>query len=194
MRKLFTLLLFLSPLFISSQNSDIKQTQSESKINEVYTIEGTDIVIHAALRNVEGTKGELFSKLKIYFEKAYSDPNSELKIDDKKNGILEVESVYFNFFEYTVDSTLPVKFHVFYTLRIEVENNDLQISCSANNWLGEWSTIGNGYKVERYSILECIPLGEKMFFEDADKTAEAFCALVTKMQQVIDDVDNALKE
>lgn len=194
MRKLFTLLLFLSPLLISSQNSDIKQTQSESKINEVYTIEGSDIVIHAALRNVEGTKGELFSKLKRYFEKAYSDPNSELKIDDKKNGILEVESVYFNFFEYTVNSILPVKFHVFYTLRIEVENNELQMSCYANNWLGEWSTIGNGYKVERYSILECIPLGDKMFFEDADKTANAFCALVAKMQQVINDVDNALKE
>ncbi len=194
MRNLFTFLLFLSPFLISSQNRDIKQTLSESKINEVYTIEGNDIAIHTSLKNVEGTKGELFSMLKRYFEKAYSDPNSELKIDDKKNGILELESVYFNFFEYTVDSILPVKFHVFYTLRIEVENNDLQISCSANNWLGEWSTIGNGYKVERYPILECIPLGEKMFFENADKTAEAFCALITKMQQVINDVDDALKE
>ena len=102
--------------------------------------------------------------------------------------------MYFSFFSYIAESTIPVNYHVFFTLRVDVYDNQYLVTCSAADWIAEWSTIGNGYKVERHFVTDCLPLGEQKVFDDGDKTAEAFRTLVNKMHDIVSAVDKYMIE
>lgn len=193
MKEIFILLMFLCPALAFSQSVKTMDILAHYK-DHVYKVDSNKVTVAIVFESVKGRKEDLYKKAKCYLTRAYSDHNSELKEDNEVAGILEVESVDFSFFSYTAESTIPVNYHVFYTLRIDVRDDQFLVFCSATDLIAEWSTIGNGFKVERHPVVNCVPLGKEKVFEDADKTADAFLALVDKMNVIISAVNDSMIE
>lgn len=192
MKKALLLFLILSPLLAFSQSREIAEKLTVYQENKMYELDSNRVVVSAILKGIKGSKDDLYEKAKDYIAEVYSDHNSELKIDNKIDGILEVESVSFSFFSYTAEDTIPVAYHVFYTMRVAIKDGTLHITCSAKDWITEWSTIGFGHKVDRSFIIDCVPIGTKKVFADENKTAEAFLALVDTMHTSIGDLKRVM--
>lgn len=194
MKIYLSLLLIIIPSITFSQTKETELQLGDYQMNKVYEVRENSVIVSITFDKKKAKKDDLYEKVKSYLEENYSDHNSEMIIDDKSIGTLELKSVLFNFFEYRVNSTIPVTYHAFYKLRIDVLEDKLQITNSVNEWMVEWSTIGNNFKVEGGFITDYVPLGKKKIYGDGDKTADAFLALIDKMYASIDALEKSLTE
>lgn len=190
MKRIILLLMILIPTFAFSQSQEILAHLHDG----AYKVDSNKVVVAKLFESVNGSQEDLYKTVKNYLTDTYSDHNSELTEDDETIGVLEIKSVAFSFFSYIAESTIPVNYHVFFTLQVDVYDNQYLVTCSAVDWIAEWSTIGNGYKVERHFVTDCLPLGEQKVFDDGDKTAEAFRTLVNKMHDIVSAVDKYMIE
>lgn len=190
MTRIILLLMLLIPTFTFSQSQEVLAHLHDG----AYKVDSNKVVVTKLFESVNGSKKDLYKTVKGYLIDTYSDHNSELTEDDETIGVLEIKSVAFSFFLYTAESTIPVNYHVFFTLRVDVYDNQYLATCSAADWIAEWSTIGYGYKVERHFVTDCVPLGEQKVFDDGDKTVDAFRTLVNKMHDIASAVDNYMIE
>lgn len=186
--------MLLIPCFAFSQSEETKDVLTTYREMKLYEVDSNRVVVSVDLETGKVPKRKLYKIVKDYFVDTYSDHNSELTIDNWVEGVLEVRSVYFAFSSYIAEPDIPVNFHAFYTMRVTIENDKLQVRCSAKDWGGEWSTIGFGYRMEQFSIVDCIPLGDKKFFDDGDKTAKTFLDLIDRMYLSVKELDGVLVE
>jgi len=194
MRKFVVFLLVLMPVIGFAQSKEIKAKIDEYERNNFYTVDGRNIVVTAVIENIQGNKDDIYVKVKNYFARVYMDANSVIQTDDKTAGVIVGKGYYSEFFSYTANLIIPVTYSTYHVLRVDVKDGRVRIICSANEYIAEWSTVGNNYKKETYPVIACYPFTDKRVYSNKGKTAEAFIALVDRMHMTINNLEKALTE
>ena len=114
MKKVILLLFLFVPFMAFSQSKENKVKLEEFEKQGVYKVDGSNIVVSRVLENIEGTKDELYLKVKNYFARAYRDANSVLQVDDKEAGLLIGKGLYSDCFGYKANITVPVVYSAYH--------------------------------------------------------------------------------
>jgi len=183
------ILLFLIPLLnLNAQSRDIKKKIDRYTRDNVYSIDGDNLVVSAVIDNLNGTKQDLYIRVKNYFARAYNNANSVLQTDDKEAGVLIVKGLYGNVYELRMLGVLNTYLNVYHILRVDIKEGRVRIICSAQMW-EEYR--GNGELDERVKIVNYAPFTDKRFF-DKGKQMEATLKLIDKMHESINELEEAL--
>ena len=79
-------------------------------------------------------------------------------------------------------------------LRVDIKDGRIRVICSADEWIAEWSTIGNHYKKENHAIINCFPFTKKGIYASKGKVGDAFVNLIERMNLSIDSLEKSLQE
>jgi len=218
MKKLLLLSLLLIPIFCFGQKhkkEDILKIQKDTIENwmntEYFKIDSSNIVVSKIINDIQGTKDELYIRVKNFFTRYYNDANSIIQTDDKESGTIIGKGFnkisYFGFSRTTfADISSPfmgtVNFNYYHILRVDIKDNRIRIICSVNEMEEDikkhyFNTKQEVNSSDSYRIADYPPFTNKRD-DNIDKSEETltsvFTELIEKMHITIDTVEKTIKE
>ncbi len=196
MKKVLLFLMLLVPVFAFSQSKEAKVKLEEYQTNGVYKVDNGNLIVTVVLEDVQGTKDELYTKVRNYYARIYRNLNSVLQVDDKEAGVLVIKGLFSDYWMYNKFITSGT-YSAYHTARVDIKNNRLRVIYSASEWFAEWDKKADGKRSSAYSkqeglIGDYVPLGKKSFYSDKNKTADGFIALIDYMHASIDNLEQSL--
>lgn len=189
MKKLLFILLLIFPLFLSAQKQNIKDKFQDYTKDNVYSIDGNNIVVSRIIEGVSGSKDDIYIKVKDFFTRNYQDAKSVLQTDDKSAGVLIGKGYYRDVYVLKALGIRNTVLNCYHIFRVDIKDNRVRVICSADTW-EEYD--GKGQDKREVLIKDYAPITDKRFF-DKGKQMEAFVNLIERMQSTIDILEKTVK-
>jgi len=193
MKKLLLLSFLLIPTFCFGQKQK-KEEILKLKIDtienwldtEYFKIDGDNIVASKVINDIQGTKDELYIKVKNFFARYYNDANSVIQTDDKESGTIIGKGFYGNLYYNLKSNKLFSCYHI---LRVDIKDNRIRIICSVSDmgiYAFSWT---DSYKIVNYA-----PFTRLSYPDSNWSQIDAFISLIRAMHFTIDSVEKTVKE
>jgi len=189
MKKLLFLLLFV-PVFCFGQNKEQKELIDKWKESGYFKIDGDNIVVSKVIDGINGTKDDIYIKVKNYFSRAYNNANSVLQTDDKQAGTVIGKGLY-DLMTCTYMITATHNYKAYHIMRVDIKDGKVRVICSVSDIDVDQKGAHNYFA--SYPILNYAPIGDKRLY-DKGKQTEAFIKLVYRMNNSIDALEKSIKE
>jgi len=198
MKKLL-LLSLLIPIFCFGQKQNKIDTIKNWFDTEYFKIDDSNIVVSKVINDVQGTKDEIYIRVKNFFTRNYMVANCVIQTDDKEAGTIIgkgfYENLYFGFYWFDL-----VTINSFHILRVDIKDNRIRVICSANEMDYVKENNKYGRSTGSYTIVDHPPLTDKRNKNDAiisiskGARTDAFINLVIRMHTTIDNLEKTIKE
>jgi len=196
MKKLLLLTVLFIPIFCFGQKKEKIDIIKNWMNTEYFKIDGDNFVVSKVINDVQGTKDELYIKVKNFFARYYNNANSVIQTDDKEAGTIIGKGFYKNLYfgVYWFDY---LYINSYYILRVDIKDNRIRVICSAN--MMEWIKENNKYGRTQgsYYILDYPPFGNKpdaIISISKGARTDAFINLIKAMHATIDTAEKTIKE
>lgn len=158
-----------------------------------YTIEDGNVVVSKVVENIEGSKDEIYNRVKSYFVRSYGDANSVIQTDDKSGGLIIGKGLYTNLATSKGFSSYGV-LDAYHIIRVDIKEGKIRIICSASDMVGDFKIIKDLKKVQ-FRIIDYIPFTDKDNSNVTKKAhAQAFESLIKNMKGSIAGIEDAVKK
>jgi hypothetical protein len=179
--------------FGNEKDDKLKEEIKKYQDSGYFKIDGENIVVSEVIQDVEGSKDEIYIKVKNYLARAYNNAQAVIQTDDKESGTIICKGYFSKVYQYTANLIVPVSYSSYHILRIDIKDGRVRVICSANTWIVEWHA-NNNYMKEEPLIVNCPPYTDKKIYNKRDKTMEAFIALLDEMHETISALEKSIKD
>lgn len=173
------LLFILSTLLISS-----------TLFAQDYKIDGDNIVVSKLVEGIDGSKEEIYKRVKSYFTRSYINANSVIQTDDREGGLIIGKGLYPKVGSHSFGAWIMKAYHI---LRIDIKDGRARIICSASTIIPNSSSYpGNDYE---YKIVDHAPItNKKATGATKGSQKKALANLVLLMHSSVDSLEKAMIE
>ena len=195
MKKTIALLIILT-FSVGTYSQSKKQIQQFEKYKSDNRFEQDEqnIVVSKVIENVEGSKEDIYIKVKSFFAHNYNDANSVIQTDDKEKGIIIGKGIFSNLKKWTDLFGNTSVLGAYHILRVDIKEGRIRVICNAN----EWNLVASGSKYKNADIKDGLIVNHAPFtkksFADRGKQTEAFVLMVDRMHNIIENLEKSLFE
>jgi hypothetical protein len=194
MKKIVFVLIILFPIICTGQNKEKMDMLQNWMTSEYFKIDGDNIVVSQVINDIQGTKDEIYVKVKSFFARAYNNANSVIQTDDKESGTIIGKGFFKNFYSCGWMGIGKIFWDSYHVLRVDMKDNRIRVICSANKIEYRiWDGLNNKETPNSYEIVGYAPITDKRKF-DKGKQTDAFIALVERMNDTISLLEKSVKE